>query len=96
MSTDIEMSDAEYEAIVSDLKAIPSDAYDMEYNTLAMLDKILRELPDDWKGEAANEYMSRLNATRDHLARCIEAMYRVAEDAVIEIDNKYTHQNSSG
>ena len=56
----------------------------------------MRELPDDWKGEAADEYMSRLNATRDHLARCIEAMYRVAEDAVIEIDNKYTHQNSSG
>ena len=54
----------------------------------------MRELPDDWKGEAANEYMSRLNVTRDHLARCIEAMYRVAEDAVIEIDNKYTHQNS--
>ena len=58
--------------------------------------ELLRELPDDWKGEAADEYMSRLNATRDHLARCIEAMYRVAEDAVIEIDNKYTHQKSSG
>ena len=91
MSVNKEMSEAEYEDIIKNIEDIPSNTYEIKYDSLPQLDKILDKLPKVWKGEAADEYISRMSETRDRLVQCIESMDKVAEDIYIEIENKYTH-----
>ena len=86
------ISEEDYEDTMYKIKAIASNAYDIEFDTLGKLDTILSKLQKKWQGKASDEYISRLRATRNKISRTMETMYKVAEDMAIDLETQYMKQ----